>query len=85
MMSTEDFLPSRRKGLLQHTVDNEVSALVRLTFYENRSVLIGQETRNKCSLFASTGVLITVRPGKHLKYLRNVYCVITNHSKDQDM
>ena len=22
---------------------------------------------------------------EHLKYLRNVYCVITNHSKDQDM
>ena len=44
MMSTEDFLPSRRKGLLQHAVDNEVSALVRLTFYENRSVLIEQET-----------------------------------------
>ena len=22
---------------------------------------------------------------EHLKYLRNVYCVMTNHSKDQDM
>ena len=21
---------------------------------------------------------------EHLKYLRNVYCVMTNHSKDQD-
>ena len=22
---------------------------------------------------------------EHLKYLRNIYCVMTNHSKDQDM
>ena len=29
-------------GLLQHTIDNKVSALVTLTFYENLS--IGQET-----------------------------------------
>ena len=41
MMSTERFLSSRRKGLLQHTVDNEVSAIARLTFSEN--LLIGQE------------------------------------------
>ena len=30
----------------------------------------------------------TVQPGlnrEHLKYLRSVYCVMTNHSKDQDM
>ena len=29
---------------------------------------------------------VTVRLGnhEHLKYLRNVYCVMTNHSKDQD-
>ena len=39
--STERFLSSRRKGLLQHTADNEVSALARLTFYEN--LLIGRE------------------------------------------
>ena len=36
------FFPLERKGLLEHTVDNEVSTLVRLTFYEN--LLIGQET-----------------------------------------
>ena len=36
------FLPSRRKSLLQHTVDNEVSALARLSFYEN--LFIGQGT-----------------------------------------
>ena len=35
------FLPSRRKSLLQHTVDNEVSALARLSFYEN--LFIGKE------------------------------------------
>ena len=29
------------KGLLEHTVDNEVSTLVTLTFYENP--LIGQQ------------------------------------------
>ena len=36
----------RRNGLLQHTADNEVSALARLTFYEN--LLIGQETSVRC-------------------------------------
>ena len=43
MLSTDDgfFLPSKRKDLLQHIVDNEVSALARLTFYEN--LLTGQE------------------------------------------
>ena len=40
------FLPSRRKVLSQQTVDNEVSALARLTFYEN--LLIGQETSVHC-------------------------------------
>ena len=29
------FLPSKKKGLSQHTVDNEVSELSRLTFYES--------------------------------------------------
>ena len=36
------FLPSDRKGLLRHIVDNKVSTLARLTFYEN--LLIGPET-----------------------------------------
>ena len=35
------FQSSKRKGSLQHSVDKEVSALARLTFYEN--LLIGQE------------------------------------------
>ena len=35
------FLPSKRKGLLQHTVDNELSALARFAFYEN--LLIGRK------------------------------------------
>ena len=35
------FQSSKRKGPLQHSVDKEVSALARLTFYEN--LLIGQE------------------------------------------
>ena len=35
-------LPSKRKGLLlNYSVDNEMSALPRLSFYEN--LLIGQE------------------------------------------
>ena len=43
MLSTEGFfLPSDRKGLLRHIVDNKVSTLARLTFYEN--LLIGPET-----------------------------------------
>ena len=37
------FYLQKGKSLLQHTVDNEVSSLVRfLTFYEN--LFIGQET-----------------------------------------
>ena len=56
MLSTEGFfLPSKRKGLLQHEVDNEVSALARLAFCENS--LIGQ-LRDKCPLSALTGVRI---------------------------
>ena len=46
MPSTEGFLPIKSKGLLQHAVDNEVSALARLTFYENS--LIGQEISVGC-------------------------------------
>ena len=41
-LSTEGFLFLERKSLLQEVAHNEVSALVRLTFYEN--LLIGQET-----------------------------------------
>ena len=41
-LSTEGFLFLERKSLLQQVAHNEVSALVRLTFYEN--LLIGQET-----------------------------------------
>ena len=40
------FLPSIRKVLLLHTVDNEVSALVSLTFYEN--LLISQKPSVHC-------------------------------------
>ena len=41
MLSTEGW-----KGLLQHTADSEVSALVRLAFYEDS--LIGQEVSVSC-------------------------------------
>ena len=40
------FLPSKRKGLLYNTLDNEMSALARLAFYEN--LLIGQEISLSC-------------------------------------
>ena len=46
MQSTEGFLPSKMKGLLLHTGDNEVSSLVGLTFYAN--LFIGQETSVRC-------------------------------------
>ena len=36
------FLPSKRKGFLQQTVDDELSALARVAFYEN--LLIWRET-----------------------------------------
>ena len=40
-------LPSKRKGLLsKYSVDNEVSALARLSFYEN--LLIVQEVSVGC-------------------------------------
>ena len=42
MPSTEGFYFLKKKGLLQHTVDNEVPASATLPFYE--SLLIGQET-----------------------------------------
>ena len=42
----KDFLTSKRKGQLQHTVDNEVSALAMLAF--NKNSLIGQEMSVRC-------------------------------------
>ena len=46
-LSTEGFfLPSERKGLLYNALDNEMSALARLAFYEN--LLIGQEISVRC-------------------------------------
>ena len=42
MLPERFFLPTKRKGLLQHTVDNEVSALAGLTFY-HENLFIGRE------------------------------------------
>ena len=42
----KNFLPSKRRGLLQHTVDIEVSALAKLALYENS--LIRQEISVCC-------------------------------------
>ena len=57
MLSTEGFYFQKKKGLLQHAVDNEVSESVRLAFYE--SLLIGQETSVRFSyycVFVSSGL-----------------------------
>ena len=42
----KDFLTSKRKDQLQHTVDNEVSALAMLAF--NKNSLVGQEMGVRC-------------------------------------
>ena len=49
MLSTEGFYFQKKKGLLQHAVDNEVLASARLPFYE--SLLIGQETSVRFSYY----------------------------------
>ena len=49
-------VPSKKKGLLQHPVDNKVSALARLTLYENLFIGAGQEKSVRCPQL--TGVRI---------------------------
>ena len=49
MLSTEGFYFQKKKGLLQHAVDNEVLASAILPFYE--SLLIGQETSVRFSYY----------------------------------
>ena len=43
LLSTVGFLPSKRNGLLQDTVGNEVPKLARLAFYMYENLLTGQE------------------------------------------
>ena len=50
------FLSLQKKGLLQHPVDNKVSALARLTLYENLFIGAGQEKSVRCPQL--TGVRI---------------------------
>ena len=50
------FLFLQKKGLLQHPVDNKVSALARLTLYENLFIGAGQEKSVRCPQL--TGVRI---------------------------
>ena len=50
------FLSLQKKGLLQHPVDNKVSALARLTLYENLFIGAGQEKSVQCPQL--TGVRI---------------------------
>ena len=50
------FQPLQKKGLLQHPVDNKVSALARLTLYENLFIGAGQEKSVRCPQL--TGVRI---------------------------
>ena len=46
MLSTEGFVYPQEVKVCYDTVDNEMSALARLTFYEN--LFIGQETSVRC-------------------------------------
>ena len=50
------FLSLQKKGLLQHPMDNKVSALARLTLYENLFIGAGQEKSVRCPQL--TGVRI---------------------------
>ena len=50
------FLSLQKKGLLRHPVDNKVSALARLTLYENLFIGAGQEKSVRCPQL--TGVRI---------------------------
>ena len=50
------FLSLQKKGLLQHPVDNKVSALATLTLYENLFIGAGQEKSVRCPQL--TGVRI---------------------------
>ena len=57
MLSTEGFYFQKKKGLLQHTVDNEVPASARLPVHGSLS--IGQETSVRFSyycVFVSIGL-----------------------------
>ena len=57
MLSTEGFYFQKKKGLLQHAVDNEVPASVRLPVHGSLS--IGQETSVRFSyycVFVSSGL-----------------------------
>ena len=47
MLSTDGFVYLQKVKVCFDTVDNEVSALARLTFYEN--LFIGQETSVRCA------------------------------------
>ena len=57
MLSTEGFYFQKKKGLLQHAVDNEVAASARLPVHGSLS--IGQETSVRFSyycVFVSSGL-----------------------------
>ena len=43
MLSTEGFYFQKKKGLLQHAVDNEVPASARLAFYESLLIELGKK------------------------------------------
>ena len=74
MLSTKSRL---RKSLLQNTIDNEVSALARLTFYENLSVDLA---RKKGPLSALTGVHVKRTVSQTLEFTI-LYSYITNPYK----
>ena len=43
MLSTEGFYFQKKKGLLQHAVDNEVPASASLAFYESLLIELGKK------------------------------------------
>ena len=65
MLSTEGFLSSKRKGLLQHAIENEVSSLAKLIFFEK--LLTGQNKSN-VPLSVLTGVRF-----KRVEFRENVW------------
>ena len=50
------FIPLKRNGLLQHTVDNQVSALVRFSFYRYVNMLIGIEKVSTVRINCGVGI-----------------------------
>ena len=69
----------RRKGFLQHIIDNEVCALERLTFSQSLLWESVDWARNKCLLAALTYVLI-----KRVEFRENVWTFSRTKKTDRN-